>query len=58
MQTRCLVNTFPQQRIRRQKSDNFRCYATRCKYNNRERGVFYVVTIHPLLGNGIINKHS
>jgi hypothetical protein len=44
------VNTFSRQRIRRQQSDNFRCYTTRCKYN-RGRGVFYVVRINPLLGN-------
>jgi hypothetical protein len=31
---------------------HFRCYATRCKYNNSGRGVFYVVLIYPLLGNG------
>jgi hypothetical protein len=36
------------------KSDNFRCCATRCKYNSRGRGVFYVVRIYPLLGNGYI----
>jgi hypothetical protein len=48
------VNTFPRQRILRQQLDNFRCYATRCKYNNRGRGVFYVVHIHPLLGNGCV----
>jgi hypothetical protein len=35
-------------------SDNFRFYATRCKYNNRGRGVFYVVRIYPLLGNGFV----
>jgi hypothetical protein len=46
------VNTFPRQRIRRQQSYNFRCYATRCKYNNRGRGVFCVVRIYPLLDNG------
>jgi hypothetical protein len=35
------VNTFPRQRIRRQQSDNFHCYATRCKYKTEE-GVFSV----------------
>jgi hypothetical protein len=39
------VNTFPRQRIRRQQSDNFRYYATRCKCNNKGRGVSYVVHI-------------
>jgi hypothetical protein len=37
------VKTFPRQRIRRQQSDNSRCYATRCKYNNRGSDIFYVV---------------
>jgi hypothetical protein len=46
------VNTFTRQRICRQQSDNFRYYATRCKYNNRGRGVFYVVSIYPLFGKG------
>jgi hypothetical protein len=46
------VNTFPWQRTRRQQLDDFRCHATRCKYNNKGRGVFYVVRIYPLLGNG------
>jgi hypothetical protein len=45
------LNTSPPQRIRRQQSDNFRCYETRCKYN-RGRGVLYVVRIYSLLGNG------
>jgi hypothetical protein len=35
------VNTFQRQQICRQQSDNFRCYASRCKHNNRGRGVFY-----------------
>jgi hypothetical protein len=48
------VNTFPRQRIRMQQSDNFRSYATRYKYNNKERCVFYVVRIYPLLGNGCV----
>jgi hypothetical protein len=48
------VNTFPPQRMRSQQSDNFRCYATRCKYNNRGRGVSYVVRIYPLLRNGCV----
>jgi hypothetical protein len=26
----------------------------RCKYNNRGSGVFYVVSIYPMLGNGYI----
>jgi plasmid stabilization system protein ParE len=42
------------QRIRRQQSDNFRCYATRCKYNNTVRGVLYVIRIYPLLSNGCV----
>jgi hypothetical protein len=45
------VNTFPRQRIRRQQSDNSLCLAMRCKYNNRGRGVFYVVRRYQLLGN-------
>jgi hypothetical protein len=49
-----LVNTFPRQRICRQQPDNFRCYATRCKYNNRGRDVLYVVGIYPLMGNGCV----
>jgi hypothetical protein len=43
------VNTFPRQRIRKQQSDNFRCYAARCKYNSRGRGVLYVVRIRCVL---------
>jgi hypothetical protein len=35
-----------------QQSDNFRCYAAPCKYNNRGSCVFYSVSIYPLLGNG------
>jgi hypothetical protein len=47
------VNTFPRQQMHRQQSDNFLCYATHCKHN-RGRGVFYVVRIYPLLGNGCV----
>jgi hypothetical protein len=46
------LNTSPRQRIRVQQSDNVRCYATCSKYNDRGRGVYYVVRIYPLLGNG------
>jgi hypothetical protein len=31
--------------IRRQQSDNIRCYATLCKQKNKERGVSYVTRI-------------
>jgi hypothetical protein len=48
------VSTFQRQRIRRQQSDTFRCYATRCNYNTRGRGDFYVVRIYPLLGNACV----
>jgi hypothetical protein len=54
--TRCWATTrqttFHRQRILRQQSYNFRCYAMGCKYNNRGRGVFYMVGVYPLLGNG------
>jgi hypothetical protein len=48
------VNTFSRHRIRTQQSDNFRCYAKRSEYKNRGIGVFYVVHIYPLLGNGCV----
>jgi hypothetical protein len=48
----CVIYIVTRTPISRQESDNFRCYATRCKCNNRGRGVFYVVRIYPLLGNG------
>jgi hypothetical protein len=44
------VNTFLQQRIRRQQSDNFRCYATDCKYNSGGRVVFYFGSLISIAG--------
>jgi hypothetical protein len=66
------LNTFPQKQtrgtighlfldnahIRRQQSDNSRCYATCCKYNNRGSCAFYVVRIYPLRGNGYVFSGS
>jgi hypothetical protein len=49
------VNTFPRQRIHRLKSDNFLCYETGCKYSNKGRGVSYVFSIYPLLGNDVFS---
>jgi hypothetical protein len=51
-------NTSPRATNSRQHSDNFRFYATCCKYYNRGRGVFYVVRICPLLGNGCVFYES
>jgi hypothetical protein len=47
-------NKFPRKRVRRQQSDNFRCYATHYEYNSRGRGVFYMVRIYALLDNGCV----
>jgi hypothetical protein len=48
------LGAISRRRMRRQQSDNFRCYAARYKYNSRGRGVFYVVRMYPLLGNGCV----
>jgi hypothetical protein len=66
------VNTFPQQRMRKQKSDNFRCYATRCKYTIEEevlsiwftyihcwaKDVFSMVSSRDYISNPDVNQKS
>jgi hypothetical protein len=44
------ANTFPRQRIRRQQSDKFRCYAVRYKSDNRGRSVFCMIRMLSIAG--------